>query len=116
LGTYFFVLVGSTFEAGTADPTRVVGQVVTGIGFLGAGVILTREGLVMGVTSAAVIWMIAAIGAMIGVGYTSTALVASGIALIALIGVEKLEKSFRSLRRGVHAGLLGTPRETAGED
>lgn len=114
LGTHFFVLVGSSFEAPGSDPSRVVGQVVTGIGFLGAGVILTREGLVMGVTSAAVIWMIAAIGAMIGVGYTGTAIAATGVALAALVGVERLEATFRMLRRGVHA--WGIPTDRGGED
>src|SRR5688500_4008597 len=53
LGTHFFVLLGSTFASEDADPTRVLAQVVSGIGFLGAGVILTREGLLVGVTSAA---------------------------------------------------------------
>jgi putative Mg2+ transporter-C (MgtC) family protein len=116
LGTHFFVLLGSTFEGVGADPTRVLGQVVTGIGFLGAGVILTREGLVMGVTSAAVIWMLAALGAMIGVGYTGPAIVVSAVALLALVGVEKLESTFRMLRRGVHAWTAGTPQESGGED
>lgn len=114
LGTHFFVLVGASFAAPGADPTRVVGQVVTGIGFLGAGVILTREGLVMGVTSAAVIWMLAAIGVMIGVGYTTTALVVTGVVLLALVGVERLEATFRTLRRGVHA--WGIPSDRGGED
>lgn len=114
LGTHFFVLVGSSLDAPGADPSRVLGQVVTGIGFLGAGVILTREGLVMGVTSASVIWMLAAIGAMIGVGYTSTAIVATGVALVALVGVERLERTFRTLRRGVHA--WGIPTDRGGED
>lgn len=115
LGTLFFVLVGSSFELPGADPTRVLGQVVTGIGFLGAGVILTRDGLVMGVTSAAVIWLLAAIGAMIGVGYTSTAIVVTLVAVTALVGIEMLESTFRALRRGVHGwGIL--PRESTGED
>jgi putative Mg2+ transporter-C (MgtC) family protein len=114
LGTHFFVLVGASLDAPGADPSRVLGQVVTGIGFLGAGVILTREGLVMGVTSASVIWMIAAIGAMIGVGYTGTAVAATAVALAALVGVERLEATFRTLRRGVHA--WGIPSDRGGED
>src|SRR5690606_18027030 len=61
LGTCFFVVLGSVFVGPGEDPTRVLGQVVTGIGFLGAGVILTRESNVLGVTSAATIWMLAAI-------------------------------------------------------
>ena len=102
MGTHFFVLLGSGFVPETADPTRVLGQVVTGIGFLGAGVILTREGLVVGVTSAAVIWLLAAVGATIGLGYLPAALAISLTTVGILVGVEHLEKSFRALRRGVH--------------
>lgn len=103
MGTQFFVVLGSSFNPGTADPTRVVGQVVTGIGFLGAGVILTRGGLVVGLTSAAVIWLLAAVGAMIGLGYITAALTVSGVAVAVLVGVERLEATFHALRRGVHA-------------
>jgi putative Mg2+ transporter-C (MgtC) family protein len=103
MGTQFFVLLGSSFALEQADPTRVLGQVVTGIGFLGGGVILTREGLVLGVTSAAVIWLLAAIGAMIGLGYIPAALAIAFITVAILVGVEQLEKSFHALRRGVHA-------------
>ena len=62
LGTYVFVAIGSVIVTGTTDPTRIIGQVITGIGFLGAGVMLTRDGMVVGATSAASIWVLAAIG------------------------------------------------------
>jgi putative Mg2+ transporter-C (MgtC) family protein len=54
LGTLMFVRLGVSLEGPHVDPSRVLGQVVTGIGFLGAGVILTRGGQVLGITSAAV--------------------------------------------------------------
>ncbi len=66
MGTYCFVKIGTFITGGTADPGRVLAQVITGIGFLGAGVMMTREGIVFGVTSAAVIWILAAIGVSIG--------------------------------------------------
>ncbi|HEX6308512.1 MAG TPA: MgtC/SapB family protein [Longimicrobiales bacterium] len=103
LGTCFFVVLGATFVGPGADPTRVLGQIVTGIGFLGAGVILTREGAVLGVTSAATIWMLAAIGAVIGFGWIEAALVLAAVTVAILVGVELLEASFVTLRRGVHA-------------
>ena len=78
----------------------MLAQVVSGIGFLGGGVILAREGLVTGVTSAAVIWMLAALGSMIGLGHLPAALVLTIAALGVLIGVELLEGMFRRLRRG----------------
>ena len=103
MGTHFFVVLGSSFGLQAADPTRVLGQVVTGIGFLGAGVILTRGGLVVGVTSAAVIWLLAAVGAMIGLGFIEGAFAISVITVVVLTGVERLEITFKALRRGVHA-------------
>lgn len=103
LGTCIFVTLSSSFTGREADPTRVLGQVVTGIGFLGAGVILTREGAVLGVTSAATIWMLAAIGAAIGFGWIEAALALAGVTVGILIGVELLEASFVTLRSGVHA-------------
>ena len=68
LSTAVFIHLGVGATSGVADPTRVLGQVVTGVGFLGAGVILTREDAVSGVTTAAVIWVLAATGAAIGLG------------------------------------------------
>src|SRR5436189_4222758 len=51
------------------DPTRVAGQIVTGVGFIGAGTILHARGAVVGLTSAATIWVVAAIGVALGGGY-----------------------------------------------
>ena len=65
LGTAVFIHLGATQSGPGTDPTRVLGQLVTGIGFLGAGVMFSREGVVSGVTTAAVIWVLAAIGAAI---------------------------------------------------
>lgn len=65
LGTYLFIAISTLVVSGAGDPSRVVGQVVTGIGFLGAGVMLSKEGVVVGVTSAATIWVLAAIGVCI---------------------------------------------------
>ena len=66
------------------DPTRIAAQVVTGIGFLGAGAIL-RQGLtVRGLTTAASLWIVAAIGMAAGAGYYSAALIATGIVLLGL--------------------------------
>jgi len=102
LGTVVFVYFGTSLSDQTADPTRVLGQVVTGIGFLGAGVIMSKEGAVIGITSSAVIWMLAAIGAAIALNEIITALVLAGITVGVLVGVEALENSFKKLRQGVH--------------
>jgi putative Mg2+ transporter-C (MgtC) family protein len=83
----------------------VLGQVVTGIGFLGAGVILSRDGIVVGVTSAAVVWLLAGVGAAIGLGYLPAAFAVTAIALLVLVGMEYLERSFNWLRQGVHSRI-----------
>lgn len=83
-----------------ADPTRVLGQIVTGVGFLGAGVILAKGGAVTGVTSAAVVWMLAAIGSTIGSGRPLEALALSTLVVALLTGVRKLERAFKPLGGG----------------
>jgi putative Mg2+ transporter-C (MgtC) family protein len=79
-----------------------VGQVITGIGFIGAGVILTRQGIVVGITSASVIWILAGIGILIGVERHVSAIILSILAVGILQGVAFLENIFKALRRGVH--------------
>ena len=67
-----------------ADPTRIAAQIVTGIGFLGAGAII-RQGLsVRGLTTAATLWVVAAIGLTTGAGYYSAAAITTAIALFSL--------------------------------
>ena len=73
------------------DPGRIAAQVVTGIGFLGAGVIIQMKGSVRGLTTAAGIWMIAAIGMAVGVGMYLLAIVATGLILVVLVILERLE-------------------------
>ena len=103
LGTAIFVKLSTLFGGQNTDPTRVLGQVASGIGFLGAGVIIARGGHVKGVTSAAVIWTLAGIGAMIGFGLFAPAIVLAVITVGILTGLEFLETNIHWLRRGEHA-------------
>lgn len=101
LGTQLFVALGASFrDDQRMDPTRVLSYVVSGIGFLGGGVILARDGAIVGVTSAAVIWVLAALGAAIGLGFMLPAIVLTVVTVSLLIGVELLESVFRRLREG----------------
>ena len=100
MGTQVFVALGASFSGERVDPTRVLGQVVTGIGFVGGGVILARDGSVIGVTSAAVIWVLAALGSLIGLGHLSAAIILSLVTVALLIGVEFLESVFHRLKQG----------------
>jgi putative Mg2+ transporter-C (MgtC) family protein len=117
LGTTMFVYLSLGISgAGGGDATRVLGQVVTGVGFLGAGVIMTRNGLVTGVTSAAVVWVLAAVGASIGAGRYAAAFAVSVVTVVVLVGVEALEHVFSSLRRGVHANMQLLDKEDEEND
>lgn len=102
LGTYLFLSTAFMLEGGTMDPSRVVGQVITGIGFLGAGVMLSKEGVVVGVTSAASIWVLAAIGVIISTGSLIAAVKLSVLVVTILYGVDLLEGQTKTFTRGVH--------------
>lgn len=73
------------------DPGRIAAQVVTGIGFLGAGAIIQMKGSVRGLTTAAGIWVIAAIGMAVGVGMYMLAIVTTALILVVLVSMEKWE-------------------------
>ncbi len=73
------------------DPGRIAAQVVTGIGFLGAGAIIQMKGSVRGLTTAAGIWVIAAIGMAVGVGMYMIAILTTALILLVLVSMEKWE-------------------------
>lgn len=108
LGTYLFLTCAFMLQGKQLDPSRVVGQVITGIGFLGAGVMLAKDGAVVGVTSAAAIWVLAAIGVMIGTDHLQQAIKVSFLVVAILYGVDVLEDRLRILTRGVHAKVKTT--------
>jgi putative Mg2+ transporter-C (MgtC) family protein len=75
-----------------ADPGRIAAQVVTGIGFLGAGVIFRQGFTVRGLTTAASLWVVAAIGMAAGAGYWAGAVLATGVGLVSLRPLERLKE------------------------
>jgi putative Mg2+ transporter-C (MgtC) family protein len=88
-----------------ADPTRIAAQIVTGIGFLGAGAII-RQGLsIRGLTTAATLWVVAAIGLAAGAGYYAGAVITTIVALIALWPLRGIAFRVVSRFRG-ESGLL----------
>jgi len=68
MGASIYVLINVILTQDGGDPTRIIGQIVTGIGFLGAGVILHKGRNVQGLTTAATIWCSAALGSLAGLG------------------------------------------------
>ena len=105
MGTYVFVAITRHMSNDVTDPSRIVGQVITGIGFLGAGVMMSKNGSVVGVTSAAAIWILAAVGVIVGMGYYLLGVKIAVLTVGILVGVNLLEGSFGFMRRGVHYKL-----------
>jgi len=108
LRTHLLVAVGSCLIMLTAldlmvqltgrvnvDPTRMAAQVVSGIGFLGAGTIMRFRASVRGLTTAASLWAVAGIGLAVGSGFVSGAGAATLIILVALFGFSRLERHLR---------------------
>jgi putative Mg2+ transporter-C (MgtC) family protein len=109
LGACLFTLVGAfgfqgltgdqPVAAVNADVTRVASQVVVGIGFLGGGTILRHGATVRGLTTAASLWVTAAIGLAIGMGFYLGATATTLIAVVALAGLKPVEKRLKGMRQ-----------------
>jgi putative Mg2+ transporter-C (MgtC) family protein len=78
------------------DPSRIAAQVVSGIGFLGAGAILLRGQVVRGLTTAASIWAVAAVGLAVGGGLFFAAVASTVIILVILAGLKPIEEAYRA--------------------
>lgn len=108
LGSALLMLISEDLAARymsqtNADPARIAAQVVSGIGFLGAGTIM-REGLtVRGLTTAASLWVVAALGLAVGGGYYTPALVTAAVSLVTLSVLNRFEQF---IAQGGHAGRL----------
>ena len=87
LGSAVFTMVSFAFITTTGDSGRVAAQIVTGIGFLGAGVILHGRRMVSGVTTAAIIWVAASIGMVVGTGYAFAGLGLSILVNRLMVGI-----------------------------
>lgn len=80
--------IGEISSDKARDVARIAGQVVSGIGFLGAGTILQKKDGVSGLTTAATLWLSAAIGLAVGIGYYEGAIIATVICLITLVSLK----------------------------
>lgn len=93
MGSALFTLMSIDLSASAGgDATRVASQIVTGIGFLGAGAIIRTQDGIRGLTTAAMIWVNAAIGVAVGGGEYRLAVIATGVALLVLTLMAPLEK------------------------
>lgn len=93
------LVIALTSTARMADPARLAAQIVTGIGFLGAGTILQTRGAIHGLTSAATIWVVAAIGMLCGAGEVAAALGATILVIVVLVLLGRFENYVLDRRR-----------------
>lgn len=99
LSIYGFKMHETVGVIGTNDPARIAAQVITGIGFIGAGTVMRNGGNVFGITTAATLWVCAAIGMSCGCGEYVIAIITSIATLIVLVSIRRLEKNFLSKRK-----------------
>lgn len=98
VSTYGFMSVLSPTRI-VLDPSRIAAQVVSGVGFLGAGIIIFRRDTVRGLTTAASIWAVAAVGLACGCGLYISAIGATGIMWVILHLLKKFERRFFPVRQ-----------------
>lgn len=99
VSTYGFADVLTTDGSIALDPSRVAAQVVSGIGFLGAGVIIFRKNTVRGLTTAASVWSVAGIGLAAGAGLFAAASIGTGFILLIQAGLRPIERRYFSRRQ-----------------
>ena len=92
LGAAIFTIISRRLIVDEGSTTRIAAQIVTGVGFLGAGALIQDRRGVHGLTTAATIWLVASIGMACGAGFKDLAVFSTLIIIIVLAGLSKLEK------------------------
>ncbi len=95
VGSAIFTVVSASPSLGGHEPARIAAQIVTGVGFLGAGSILRDRHHISGLTTAATIWASSGIGMVVGAGYATAGVVLSAAVLVTLDWVRRLEFMLR---------------------
>ena len=109
-GAALFTIFSQRFSGDVTDASRVASNVVTGVGFLGAGVILRDRGRVLGLTTAATVWIAAALGMGIGAGQYAITLAATAI-VAAVLWLFRSIEGMIARRHTVHTYRLRFPRD-----
>lgn len=103
LGAAIFTVVSRQLGLGSDDSTtRISAQIVSGVGFLGAGAIIQDRGGIFGLTTAATIWLVAAVGMACGAHYFALAAVTTGTGILVLVGLRRVENMLRRAREQKH--------------
>jgi putative Mg2+ transporter-C (MgtC) family protein len=116
LGAAIFTVVSAyAFTGPLSDPTRIAAQIVSGVGFLGGGAILHYGGTVRGLTTAASLWAVAAVGMAAGAGLFVVALVSAVLVIIALEVFQRLERMAKR-RLNIPTGRRPNPTDEDPEE
>jgi putative Mg2+ transporter-C (MgtC) family protein len=107
VGAALFTLMSVELAGPGGDPGRIAAQIVTGIGFLGAGAIMRTDSGIHGLTTAATVWVNAAVGVAVGGGSYHLAFIATGVTIAALLVLQPLEH--------VIAERFGRPDDNKGQ-
>ena len=102
MGATLFIIVSNYVDLAylgteTFDPLHIAAGIVTGVGFIGGGIIVTRGGTTHGITTAAGLWIAAAVGVAVGFGMYTIAIFASILALIVFTGMWYIEEHFKNV-------------------
>ena len=92
VGAALFTVMSIEMSGPFGDPGRIAAQIVTGVGFLGAGAIMRTDSGIQGLTTAATVWVNAAVGVAAGGGQYHLAFIATGITLAALLVLQPIER------------------------
>jgi putative Mg2+ transporter-C (MgtC) family protein len=100
MGAAMFTLISKHIGINPDAETRIIQGVVTGVGFLGAGVLIHQQGNVHGLTTAATIWLVTAVGIACGARLYGLSVAASILAIVVLLGLSPIEKKIRKNSTG----------------
>ncbi|MBI4348232.1 MAG: MgtC/SapB family protein [Elusimicrobia bacterium] len=113
LGSTLFTLVSLRMAGPLTDPTRIAAQVVSGIGFLGAGAIMREGEHVTGLTTAATIFVVAAIGMAVGFGFSRLACICAVATLMVQVVLARMDMLVDHMRRRYTFRIVSDPDEKA---
>lgn len=105
VGAVLFTELSMSMSSPSGDPARIAAQIVTGVGFLGAGTIIQARGIVTGLTTAATMWLVAAIGMAIGFGALLEATGATLLVLLVLSLLRPIERVIATRSRNRSSGV-----------
>jgi len=104
LGAAVFTIISERMAGGQDSITRIAAQIVTGVGFLGAGAVIQDRGGIHGLTTAATIWLVASIGMACGARLYYLAVVTTVLAIAVLLGLAQVDKHIEASHRDEKQG------------